>query len=107
MRISLKYSFFLVALSVFASCKKVLDINEDPNNPTQVATRLLLPAAQVQLGYTIGGSVNRVTGAFTQHYAGHRGDGGRAGRRPPADRHRLGRRRSGRAGLRVPRGRRR
>lgn len=62
-----------MVLCVFASCKKVLDINEDPNNPTQVATRLLLPAAQVQLGYTIGGSVNRVTGAFTQHYAGHRG----------------------------------
>jgi hypothetical protein len=73
MRMILKYSFFLMALGFFASCKKALDINEDPNNPTGVATRLLLPAAQVQLGYTIGGSINRVTGAFTQHYAGHRG----------------------------------
>lgn len=62
----------LLSLLIFSSCEKSLDINKDPNYPTDVDKRLLLPAAQVQLGYTVGGSVNRVTGNIMQHYAGHR-----------------------------------
>jgi hypothetical protein len=50
----------------------MLDINTDPNNFTDVPAYLLLPSAQVQMAYTLGGSISRVTGAFTQHYAGHR-----------------------------------
>lgn len=57
---------------LLASCEKALDINKDPNNFTDVPAPLILPAAQVQLAYTLGGEVSRITGAFTQHYSGHR-----------------------------------
>lgn len=63
-------AFFLLTLAT--SCEKTLDINKDPNFPTQVDKRLLLPAAQVQLGYTVGGSINRIAGNIVQHYGGHR-----------------------------------
>jgi hypothetical protein len=56
-----------------ASCKKTLDVNTDPNNPTDVPTTVLLPAAEVNLAYTLGGNASRYTGAFIQHYGGHRG----------------------------------
>ena len=61
----------MLAVLLF-SCKKTLDINDDPNNFTDVPASLLLPAAQVQFAYTLGGDVSRVTGNFVQHYAGHR-----------------------------------
>ncbi len=63
---------FLFVFLTLMSCKKALDINKDPNNFTDVPANLLLPAAQVQLAYTLGGDVSRVPGAFVQHYAGHR-----------------------------------
>jgi hypothetical protein len=62
----------LVAVCFFISCKKTLDINTDPNNPTDVAAKYLLPVAQVQLTYTLGGDISRITGNFVQHYGGHR-----------------------------------
>ena len=55
------------------SCKKTLDVNTDPNNPTDVPTTVLLPSAQVNLAFTLGGNASRYTGAFIQHYGGHRG----------------------------------
>jgi hypothetical protein len=68
------YKMGIVALTfaTFLSCKKSLDINKDPNNFTDVPAKLVLPTAQVQLAYTLGGEVSRITGNFVQHYAGHR-----------------------------------
>jgi len=57
---------------IMISCKKTLDINDDPNNFLDVPASLSLPPAQVQLAYTLGGDISRITGNFTQHYAGHR-----------------------------------
>lgn len=62
----------MVLLISVSSCKKGLNINEDPNNPTEVPLRMVLPSAQVNLAYTLGGSVNRISGSVIQHYAGHR-----------------------------------
>jgi hypothetical protein len=62
----------LTALSV-ASCKKALDINVDPNSPSQVSIKDLLPSAEVNLGYTLGGEGSRIPGSIVQYYAGHRG----------------------------------
>lgn len=46
-----KYSkFLLLGLVVFASCKRYLDINRDPNNPLQVEVSKLLPTAESSLG---------------------------------------------------------
>src|SRR5215217_3120445 len=68
-----KIGFVVLTIASLLSCKKNLDINRDPNNFTDVPAQLLLPSAQVQLGYTLGGDISRITGAFVQHYAGHRG----------------------------------
>jgi hypothetical protein len=56
-----------------ASCKKMLDINTDPNNYTDVPVTTLLPAAEVNLAFTLGGNASRYAGSFIQHYGGHRG----------------------------------
>lgn len=72
MKILNKAVVLLMSVVVFASCKKTLDINEDPNNFQNVPASLTLPPAQVQLAYTLGGDISRITGNFTQHYAGHR-----------------------------------
>lgn len=63
----------LVLLVSISSCKKGLDINKDPNNPTDVPASTILPAAEANLAYTIGGSINRISASVIQHYAGHRG----------------------------------
>lgn len=75
-----KYSFLntikkvtvcLFAVTALSGC--TLDVNVDPNNPKDVPVQTLLTSAQVNLAYTIGGNVNRITGSVVQHYAGHRG----------------------------------
>lgn len=50
------YGLFL-AIVVFAavSCKKFLDVNKDPNNPTAVTENLLLPPAIVDISTTVAG----------------------------------------------------
>jgi len=63
----------LVMLLVsISSCKKGLDINESPNFPNEVPLRTILPAAEANLAYTVGGSINRIGASFVQLYAGHR-----------------------------------
>lgn len=62
----------MVLLISVSSCKKGLNINEDPNNPLDAPLRTILPSAQGNLAYTIGGSINRISGSMIQHYAGHR-----------------------------------
>ena len=44
---------------VFTGCKKVLDINEDPNNPSvsQATPQLLFPAVQISAASAIGGEL--------------------------------------------------
>lgn len=48
----------------FTSCKKYLDINTDPNNPTTIADAKLLPTAQKGIGD--GLSTGSGTGGFSQ-----------------------------------------
>ncbi|HYK75787.1 MAG TPA: SusD/RagB family nutrient-binding outer membrane lipoprotein [Daejeonella sp.] len=62
-----------MVLALLASCKKNLDINADPNNPTDVPVSALLPTAEVGLGFFLGGDGSRIPGSFVQYYAGHRG----------------------------------
>lgn len=64
----------LLAFAVmFSACEDFLDVNVDPNNPTEVSPDLLLTSAQSYLAYTVGGDINRYTGLFVQHYAGVQG----------------------------------
>ncbi|WP_266364885.1 SusD/RagB family nutrient-binding outer membrane lipoprotein [Tellurirhabdus rosea] len=53
---------------VTSSCNDFLDINVDPNTPSQPVLDLLLPATQVSMGVQIGGSaLNRISTVVVQH----------------------------------------
>lgn len=68
------FVFGLIVLAmVFVSCEHELDINNDPNNPTEVPLATLLTASEVNLAYTLGGDGTRMPASIVQHYAGHRG----------------------------------
>ncbi len=64
----------LISSLTISSCSSELDINEDPNNPSpsDVPLRTVLSAAEVNLGYTLGGEGTRMPANIMQHYAGHR-----------------------------------
>ncbi|WP_128546908.1 SusD/RagB family nutrient-binding outer membrane lipoprotein [Larkinella soli] len=52
----------------FSGCNSFLDINVDPNAPSQPALDLLLPATQVSIGVNIGGgATNRIATIIMQH----------------------------------------
>ena len=66
---------YLMALGfvvILASCKKTLDINNDPNSFTDVPVNTILPAAEVNLAYALGGDASRISGNIVQYYGGHR-----------------------------------
>ena len=43
---TIKFICLGAVVMMFASCKKYLDINKDPNNPLQVEVSKLLPTAE-------------------------------------------------------------
>ena len=55
----MKLSMILIALAAItvSSCKKTLDINKDPNNPSldQLTPKLVFPAATISAAGRIGG----------------------------------------------------
>ena len=69
----IKYSIFslvLLVLTTLYSCKKYLDINQDPNNPSQVTEQLMLPAILSTFSYEVaGGSPTRFASFWTKHLA--------------------------------------
>lgn len=62
----------LLLVTFFVASCDYLDpeINIDPNNPTDVSMDLLLPAAQANFAYTMGGDIGRYTSCWTQHHSG-------------------------------------
>ncbi len=66
------YSMMAVAfLWGMSSCNFINDeINIDPNNPTDVSMKDLLPAAAVPLAYTTGGDLGRYLSLWTQYHMG-------------------------------------
>lgn len=71
---SLKIFFLsLLLITGFNSCDDSFiteDYNKDPNNPTDVSIKLLLPSSQVSWGYVVGGDFGRLVTIFTQHHTG-------------------------------------
>jgi hypothetical protein len=49
---------------------KFLDINNDPNNPTDVPPKVLLPAAEAGVTFANGNELGRVASLLIQHNAG-------------------------------------
>ncbi|MEQ8414323.1 MAG: SusD/RagB family nutrient-binding outer membrane lipoprotein [Imperialibacter sp.] len=60
----------IVMLTIFSmSCgSDFLDINTDPNNPSEASLNLLLPAAQLSAGFWTTRNVQENASAFIQHY---------------------------------------
>ncbi|MBX7241220.1 MAG: SusD/RagB family nutrient-binding outer membrane lipoprotein [Bacteroidia bacterium] len=54
----------------FSGCKKLADVNVDPNQPAKVTTSLLLSAAESNYAYTQGGDLSRYTAVWTQQLTG-------------------------------------
>lgn len=73
-----KNIFLLFGLSIllFTSCSEFLDINEDPNNPTEATLRELMPSIQVNLAGVMGessGGLGNYTSMYT-HLTTQRGN---------------------------------
>ena len=70
-----KYAVLLALTAtplVITSCRQELDINVDPNNPSQATLPGLLSGSQVGLAFALGGEGTRMPASIVQHYAGHR-----------------------------------
>jgi|GEM_PF-210158 len=69
----IKYIVFplvFLLLTALYSCKKYLDINQDPNNPSQVTEQLMLPSILSTFSYEVtGGFPVRVSSFWTKHLA--------------------------------------
>ncbi|WAC09630.1 SusD/RagB family nutrient-binding outer membrane lipoprotein [Dyadobacter pollutisoli] len=64
----IKNSVLLFAALALGSCNDWLDVNEDPNNPTNVAPQYVLPAAQASVAGTVGGDFAIIGGIWSQHW---------------------------------------
>ena len=66
---------FLASLLVLGlaatSCDDYLDINQDPNSPTEenMTPNMMLPAAEMNIAHSYGDYLRTVGGYFAQHYA--------------------------------------
>ena len=62
-------SVFLVAGLLLSSCEKNwLDVNQDPNNPTEAPAELIFPAGVAEVAGIVGGRYCLVGGIFSQHW---------------------------------------
>ncbi|WP_276089295.1 SusD/RagB family nutrient-binding outer membrane lipoprotein [Pedobacter sp. JY14-1] len=69
-RIYIILPVLLVFLTVMSGCKKFLDVNRDPNNPTQVTEKLMVPAILGTFGFEVaGGYPVRLSSSWTKHTA--------------------------------------
>ncbi|PUZ27853.1 Starch-binding associating with outer membrane [Chitinophaga costaii] len=66
------YTALGAMMAAGSSCKKYLDVNTNPNNPTDVPVATILSNAEVMITYTTGGNVSRMTSSVVQYYSGHR-----------------------------------
>ena len=70
-----KYAVLLALTAtplVITSCRQELDINVDPNNPSEASLSGLLSGSQVGFAFALGGEGTRMPASIVQHYAGHR-----------------------------------
>lgn len=64
-----KYNTVVIAaLLLFSGCKDYLDINDDPNNPTDATLDLILPVGISSVGIQVGGSYHNLGGFWSQYY---------------------------------------
>ncbi len=67
----LLYIFLTICATTFVSCEKFLDVNEDPNNVTDVEITQLLPSVTVNVGYFGASDLFRYASLMMQQFSGH------------------------------------
>lgn len=65
-----KIIIFAACLLSMASCKKFLDVNKNPNSPTDAPAKVLLPTTTIGLGWANGNELGRAAAIFVQYNAG-------------------------------------
>ena len=65
------FASLLVLGLAFTSCDDYLDINQNPNSPTQenMTPNMMLPAVELNLCHSYGDFLRTVSGYFTQYYS--------------------------------------
>lgn len=71
-----KYLYIILLASIFFSCKHYLDVNTDPNRPTDVPPRILLPTTQVGLAFSNSDELGKAAAILVQYNAGINGNPG-------------------------------
>ena len=69
MKIVSKYTFVGLSLLSLASCKKFIDVNQNPNSPTDVQPKVLLPTTSMGIGFTNVNQLGLAAGLMVQHNA--------------------------------------
>ncbi|MGE9314805.1 SusD/RagB family nutrient-binding outer membrane lipoprotein [Niabella sp. CJ426] len=69
MKIISKYTFVGLSLLSLASCKKFIDVNQNPNSPTDVQPKVLLPTTSMGIGFTNVNQLGLAAGLMVQHNA--------------------------------------
>lgn len=65
-----KISIVVLLFFALTSCKKYLDVNQTPNNPTDVPPSTLIPGTTIGIAFANGNELNRATSALVQHITG-------------------------------------
>ena len=65
-----KILFVVLLFIAFTSCKKYLNVNTTPNNPTSVPPSTILPTTTIGLAFANSNDLDRATSALVQHIAG-------------------------------------
>ena len=56
----------IIGLAMLPGCKKLDEVNTNPNQPLAVTPNVQLTATELQIGYTIGGDMSRFEGLMDQ-----------------------------------------
>jgi len=71
-----KILFFCVMITMLGSCKKFLEVNTNPNSPTDVPPKLLLPTTSVGIAWANGNQLGRAASILMQYNSGINGNPG-------------------------------
>lgn len=63
-----KLIILILPVLLLVGCEDWLDVNTDPNNPTEVPAELVLPAAEVSVATRVGGTMFNYAGFFAQYW---------------------------------------
>ena len=67
-KINKLFAFIGIFAIALTGCKDYLDVNTDPNNPTDATIDLILPVGISSVGIQLGGSFHNLGGFWSQYY---------------------------------------